>query len=193
MSLDEVGRAQADLAAQALSRQRPTKLWSSDLARARETAEGIAVRTGLTVATSAAFREYSVGRRTGLTLVEFAERHPEEYAEWRAGRRAVLDAEDDDDVVARFVPALTTAMSSLGPGERGVVVSHGAALRTALVEVLGWPRSSKDGLVGLGNCHWAELEESSSAFLGGDLRWRLRGYNLFAAPGPDFVSPEPVG
>lgn len=197
MSLDDVGRAQATRAANAVSALAPTRLWSSDLARARETADLVAAATGLHVETTTAFREYSVGERTGLTVAEFAERHPEEHAAWLRGRRTAGGAESDEDVLARFVPALRDALDALGPGECGVVVSHGAALKTALLETLGLPASARDALGVLGNCRWAELRHSSSTFLGGGPRWRLEGYNLGPTPvdlpPPDFASVEPVG
>jgi probable phosphoglycerate mutase len=170
ISLDEVGRSQAEAAAPYV-------------------AAYVASDTGLSVETSSAFREYSVGERTGMTLAEFAEAFPAQYAAWRAGDRdAVPGAETDADVLDRFLPALESALAGLPVGECGVLVSHGAVLKTALVRLLGLGPDAYDRLVGLGNCHWVELEESPSAlsvgsFTGGDVRWRLRGYNL-SAPAP---------
>ena len=197
MSLDQVGRAQAAGAARALSVMAPVRLWSSDLVRARETADLVAGRTGLRVETSSAFREYSVGERSGLTLAEFEERFPAEYAAWRAGRRTPAGAESDEDVLARFVPALRDALDALGPGECGVVVTHGAAVKTALLDLLGLPSSARDAFGVLGNGRWVELRHAESTFLGGGPRWRIAGYNLAADPDldppPDFASAEPVG
>ncbi len=196
--LDELGRAQAEAAARALAGRGPVRLWSSDLARARETAERVAVATGLTVETTEAFREYSVGDRTGLTLPEFAERFPDEYAAWQAGTAGVAGAESDADVLARFVPALRAAQDALGPGETGIVVTHGAAMKAALAEVLGLGVVGRDALGVLGNAHWVELAHAASGFLGGEPRWRLAGYNLAAPgaptdePGADFVSDQPA-
>jgi len=189
VSLDEVGRSQAETVAPYLAAYGPSRLWSSDLSRARETAEQVAALTGLPIRTSAAFREYSVGERTGMTVAEFSDAFPEQYAAWQAGDRdAVEGAESDEDVLARFLPALDAALETLPAGECGVLVSHGAVLKMALVRFLGLGHDAYDRLVGLGNCHWVELEESHSAlsvgaFTGGDVRWRLRGYNL-SAPSP---------
>ena len=186
VSLDETGRRQAEAVTRYVAAYGPSRLWSSDLSRARETAEYLAAATGLPVETSVAFREYSVGERTGLTLAEFAEAFPEQYAAWKAGERdAVAGAETDADVVDRFLPALESVLSELEAGECGVLVSHGAVLKRVLVRFLGLDEGAYGQLVGLGNCHWAELEESPSvvevgAFSGGDVRWRLRSYNLSA-------------
>lgn len=202
ISLDEVGRSQAETAAPYVAAYGPTRLWSSDLSRARETAEYVAAATGLPVETNEAFREYSVGERTGMTLAEFAEAFPEQYAAWRAGDRdAVEGAETDEDVLARFLPVLDSVLEDLPVGECGVLVSHGAVLKMALVRFLGLGHDAYDRLVGLGNCHWVELEESPSAlnvgaFTGGEVRWRLRGYNLSAPlhdSGPNNSGPTNLG
>ncbi len=196
--LDELGRAQAEAAARAMAGLGPVRLWSSDLARARETADRVALATGLVVEASAAFREYSVGKRAGLTMAEFADRFPEEHTAWQAGREAVAGAETDADVLARFVPALLAAQVALGPGETGIVVTHGAAMKAALAEVLGLGTAGRDALGVLGNAHWVELTHAASGFHGGEPRWRLAGYNLSApgapadGPGADFVSDQPA-
>ncbi len=127
----------------------------------------------------------------GLTLPEFAERFPEEYAAWQAGTKAAPGAETDADVVARFVPALRAALDALGPGETGVVVTHGAALRAALAELLDFGSTGRDALGVLGNGHWVELAHSASGFLGGAARWRLAGYNLAAASPVAAEAPAP--
>jgi len=74
------GRKQAQATAQALKDDQLTAIYSSDLARAIETAQPLARLTGLPVDTTEAFRERSVGVMEGLTFEDAAERHPEEYA-----------------------------------------------------------------------------------------------------------------
>ena len=82
--LDEVGHAQAQGMAPFVAALRPSRIWSSDLARASQTAAYVAALTGVTVEVDARLREYSVGERSGLTRVEFQERFPREYAAWLA-------------------------------------------------------------------------------------------------------------
>jgi broad specificity phosphatase PhoE len=192
ISLDEVGRAQAEAAAPYVEAYGPTRLWSSDLRRARETAEHVAAATGLAVKTSEAFREYAVGERTGMTLAEFAEAFPEEYAAWQRGDRdAIPGAESDEEALTRFLTGLADVLDDLPSGECGVLVSHGGVLKTVLVRFLSLGDSAHDRMVSLGNCHWIELEESHSSFSGGDVRWRLRGYNL-SAPSPGDLGENPA-
>ena len=64
----------------------PTLLWSSDLARARQTAAYVEKETGLVARLDARLREFDVGERTGLTFDEAAIRFPAQHAELLAGR-----------------------------------------------------------------------------------------------------------
>jgi broad specificity phosphatase PhoE len=57
-----------------------TAIYSSDLARAMQTAEPLAALTGLVVNPTRAFRERSVGVMEGLTFEDAAQQHPEQYA-----------------------------------------------------------------------------------------------------------------
>ena len=54
---------------------------------------------------------------------------------------------------------LTDMLAALGPGETGVAVSHGAAIRVATGAMLGWPDDQFHSLRGLDNCGWVLLEE----------------------------------
>jgi broad specificity phosphatase PhoE len=73
------GRRQAEATARALSSERLSAIYSSDLPRAIETATPLARLTGAPVETTDALRERSVGVMEGLTFEEAAEQHPEQY------------------------------------------------------------------------------------------------------------------
>jgi probable phosphoglycerate mutase len=132
-----------------------------------------------------------VGDRAGLTIAEFAETYPEAHARWaRAGGSfenadSMPGAESTVDVLARMLPALRSAMSCLAPGDTGVVVGHGAALRVALVALLGWDVSGATTLRGLDNCGWAVVDAGAAGAAP-----RLVAYNRLA---PDFTSAGAVG
>ena len=182
VELDEVGHAQAAAAAPYLASLAPVALWSSDLARARQTAEALARVTGLEVGTDRRLREFDIGLRTGLTLAEFAERHPEEHASWVAGdgRRRLPGAESTQQVVDRMVPALREALEALAPGETAVVVTHGGSLKSGVTGLLGWPDQVSTSLRGIDNCAWVTVEE-----LGFGGRLRMAGSNESVRPGHD--------
>jgi broad specificity phosphatase PhoE len=189
--LDDVGRAQAAGAASAIAVLTPVFVHSSDLARAAETADVVAEACGLPVARDPRLREYDVGERAGLTIPEFAAAFPSEHARWAAAggsfenADSVAGAESTSDVLARMLPALRSAFSALAPGETGVIVGHGAALRVALLALLGWDGSASSPLRALANCGWATVDDSA---LGGGLR--LAAYNRIAT---DFASAGSVG
>ena len=174
IELDPTGHAQAKAAARHLVGFEISALWSSDLTRARQTVGYVAAVTGLPVSCDERLREFDVGERQGLTLDEFAERFPDEYASWVGGdgMMPVAGGEVAKDVEARIVPALLACLTSLGHGETGLVVTHGAALKVAVAGLLGWPPELAATLKAVDNCAWTTVEEIEH---GG--RLRLAGYN----------------
>jgi probable phosphoglycerate mutase len=179
VELDDLGHEQARGVAPYLASLRPDGLWSSDLARARQTAAYVAKETGLTATHDERLREFSVGERQGLTIAEFAARFPAEHAAWVRGDQGVVPgAETTEQVAARMAAALADCLAALGPGGLGVVVTHGASLKVGLVGLLGWPREQAPTLQGLDNCAWVAVEE-----LGHGGRMRLAAYNASVRPG----------
>jgi probable phosphoglycerate mutase len=191
--LNATGRRQARAVARVMATFRPSRLWSSDLDRAYQTAEAIAETTGLAVECDRRLREYDVGERAGLTLAELADRHPQEYTDWMAGRTNTMVAgeETTQQVRDRVTPALLECREGLEPGAVGVVVLHGACLKVGLMGVLGWPWELHRTIQGIENAAYCVLTEDVDRGL-----LRLTSYNEKAgsAPhGPDFVADAPVG
>ena len=138
------------------------------------TSADIRAALGLPVEEDRRLREFDVGQRQGLTLHEFAQAFPDEYAAWVAGEglMPVKGGELAHEVAARMVPTLRECVEALGPGETGLVVTHGAALKVAVAGLLGWPEDLAASLKAIENCAWVTLEEIEH---GG--RLRLAGYN----------------
>jgi broad specificity phosphatase PhoE len=180
IELDDLGHAQAETVASHLAALRPAALWTSDLARARQTCSYLEKETGLSATHDERLRETSVGQRQGLTVAEFAEQFPAEHAAWVRGDENLRlpGAETTDEVAARMTTALRDCLAALEPGQTGVVVTHGAALRIGLVSLLGWPQEATDTVQALENCAWASLTE-----LGYGGRLRLSSYNEAVPPG----------
>ena len=171
--LDQLGHAQAAAVAPVLAALGPTLLWSSDSDRARSTASYVASVCGLTPTFDARLREYSLGHREGLYHHEFEAEAPAEYAEFvRANWDAVPGAEKHAEVAARMTTALSEIAAALPDDGRAVVVSHGAAIRTAVAALLGWPSEDALTLHGMDNCGYAILRRPTP-----DERWRLYAYN----------------
>ena len=74
------GRNQAEATARTLKSESLTAIYSSDLARAMDTAKPLANMTRLPVQGTSAFRERDVGVMEGLTFEDAAQQHPEQYA-----------------------------------------------------------------------------------------------------------------
>ncbi len=175
VELDDTGHGQAALAATAMAALRPSVLWASDLARARQTAAYVAKETGLEPTYDARLREFALGVREGLTHAEYAAAAPEEYAEFRLGDFDVVSGgERTDRVRERMVQVARDLVSRVAPGEVALAVSHGAAIRVAVAGLLGWPDESVNSLRGLDNCGWVVLDVLD------DDRFRMAAYNRVA-------------
>ena len=93
---------------------------------------------------------------------------------------AIPGRETTEQLLARYLPALTSYADALGEGETGVLVSHGAALRVGVPAFLGWGDAPGEGLGVLANCGWVELTHSASVWTGGEARWRMDAWNRVA-------------
>lgn len=136
--LTALGRSQAEATAQRLARSGVDAVYSSDLVRARETADIIAAAIGCETVATPSLRERSVGIFTGLTFDEARERFPrdfeallrrdpdscppggETYAQCRARASSFLD----DLLVSRA-------------GQRILLVSHHLTLYQLVLHILG--------------------------------------------------------
>jgi probable phosphoglycerate mutase len=178
IELDEVGRAQAARAARVLATLAPSAIVSSDLARARATAQALTDVTDLSVDTDKRLREIDLGAWQGLTFVEVAARFPDEAEQWRdggEGRRG--GGETLIEVGARALAATEDALTGLGDTATLVVVTHGAAGRALIAALLGLPTSSWRALGSLANCSWSILGETNTG-------WRLWEHNAGSLPQP---------
>ena len=81
--LNDTGRRQAAELAERVAGEGIVSLWSSDLARARETAEIVGARVGLEPRLDARLREADRGRWEGRLFIDIAREEPELYAAWR--------------------------------------------------------------------------------------------------------------
>ena len=178
--LDETGLTQAARAATSLARMRPHRIISSDLSRARATAEALAGLTGLTVDEDIALRETFAGEWQGLTRTELEERFGAELADWSAGSEIRPGGgETRREVADRMVSSIDRALADVPPGQTLVVATHGGSARAAIGALLGLPIEHWAALGVLANCAWSVLEENASER---GPRWRLQDYIAGSLP-----------
>lgn len=134
--LTELGRRQARELAERLAGTDLDAVYSSDLRRARETAEIIGRTHRLDVKTMPALREVDVGSWSGLTRAEAEERYPEAYLRWTAGEEGWDDGETYDELRDRVLRAVREIAAD-HPGERVLVLAHGGSIRAIHAAVLG--------------------------------------------------------
>lgn len=138
IALNDVGRAQARALAAALATAQVTAVWTSDLARARETGAIVAAALGLGAPiVEPELRERRFGVFEGLTRDQCARQHPEAWQAWVAQTTAPPGGEPRELATAR----MTRALARIAAHQDGaaLVVSHGGVMRLWLMEVLGTP------------------------------------------------------
>ena len=121
------------------ARPRITGLYSSPLARARQTAEAIGERLGLTVVEAAELTEMDVGEMDGLSGPELRERHPGFMRAWfsrEAGTARMPGGESLAEVQERAWPFLERLRDEHGAEAAVVVVSHNFVTRALVCKAL---------------------------------------------------------
>ena len=151
-SLNARGKEQAQALADELTEEIDV-VYSSDLARARETAEIVADRLGLDIRLDPRLRERSFGSWEGLTGPEIEERDAEGLARWRAGEGpGASDAEPFDAFAERMGRFLEDVLQR-HPGESVLVIAHGGSIRVihALASGLDYVRDHRS-IPAVANC-----------------------------------------
>jgi probable phosphoglycerate mutase len=142
IALNAEGERQAALLGAALAAERIDHIISSDLLRARQTAEAIARGRGAQVGSDPALRERCYGGFEGLLYSEIAARFPREFAAWQARDvDAVLPPGANRGESFRQFYARTTgaiaAHAAAHPGKTIALVAHGGVLECAYRQALG--------------------------------------------------------
>jgi broad specificity phosphatase PhoE len=152
--LSPEGVAQAERAAATLQDLAIRVVVSSDLVRARSTAEIIARVAGVLVSVEPALRERDVGLWSGPTSDEVEARWPGQLEAYRANPGMLFpNGEGAEALLRRAMPVVLTIAREIPRDAVAVVVSHGGLIRCVRLALGGIDRS----IPGLAGC-WLEAE-----------------------------------
>jgi 2,3-bisphosphoglycerate-dependent phosphoglycerate mutase len=145
--LNRMGEWQVRQLAGAVSGEGISAIYSSDLSRAFETAQGVSSGSGgVPVVVDKGLRERAFGIFEGSTFDEIARRWPEQSERWRK-RDAAFGAEGGETLADFYARSIETAtrLAARHPGETIALVSHGGVMdclyRAASRITLDAPRS----------------------------------------------------
>lgn len=144
IDLNEEGRRQAHAVAATLAREPVAAVYTSDLRRARRTADAIAFAAGIEVRPDARLRERNYGILEGHRLDELPERFPIQFADWQA--RRVDAAIERGETLAVFNARVVGALERIARahvGQRIVVTAHGGVLDCAYRAATRTPLEAK--------------------------------------------------
>lgn len=168
--LNEQGLWQATQLPAALADEAIAAVYSSDLARARVTAEAFALPLQLPLTLSAGLRERCFGEFEGCTYDEITERWPDGALRWRS--RDVAFAPAGGESLVAFSARCVGEVARLAAGHAGqtiAVVAHGGVLdclyRAATGLALDAPRT------------WLLGNATVNRLMRHDQGWALVGWN----------------
>lgn len=138
--LNDTGREQARALAGQLNGAQFDAVYSSDLSRARETAEILAAHLGLPVRSEPRLREICMGDWEGRVFTDIQALFPDLTAARRADpvHFAAPQGESVLQVAAR-VSAAAEDIAAAHPGGRVLIVSHGLSLAALFCQASGVP------------------------------------------------------
>ena len=151
------GLVQAEAAARCLSSQPVHALYSSDLLRARQTANCIAGALGLPLTLLPAFRERRYGLFEGLTYAEARVLHPADYQafERRDPDFALPEGGESLRQLYQRVSQQLQHLAEAHPGQKVVLVTHGGVLDVVNRFVRGTPLDApRDFLIPNAGMSW---------------------------------------
>lgn len=164
--LSEEGQQQARRAAEFFARMKDSpelsiaRILSSDLSRARDTAEIIAAELGLPVETDARLRETHLGEWQAQRSVDIDAQFPGSRAVWRHDATwAPPGGESRVQVAQRAYPVIAELMDTFDEWDfRAVlVVAHGGTISALTSYLLDVPVEQYPLLSGLRNTSWSQL------------------------------------
>ena len=165
--LNDVGREQAHELAESLACRAIDVVYSSDLARAHETALIVAERLQLPVEVDPGLREVDVGDWSGRVHTELQELDPDGYRRWQDGGKGWNGGESYEEMGERVVAAVLR-LAERHPGRTLLLVTHGGSIRACRATAAGldYATSRVNAIGSMGNCEVAELHVADGRLAG---------------------------
>jgi len=153
LDLDNVGLMQAQAIASRVIHWPVSRLFSSPLKRAWQTAQAVADLMGLQTQQLEGLKDINYGQWQGRTPAEVATEQPALYRQWRTQPKLVTfpEGESLDQIRIRATTALEELLARY-PGETMVIVSHKVVCKLLVLHVLG-----------LDTSHFWNLEQDNGA------------------------------
>jgi glucosyl-3-phosphoglycerate phosphatase len=160
--LSALGVQQARLVGERLRQRTFTRVWSSDLSRAVDTARA----TGFAFRSEPSLREFDVGCWEGLTAEQVEAQYADDLERLRRGEDVPLGGgESFATFSARIDAALEAVRAELSPGDHALVVCHGGVIGTALSGALGLRKARAWATARAANTSISELSYTSEGAL----------------------------
>lgn len=177
--LSDVGRAQAAAAAEYFAAKEPglTRIISSDLMRAHDTAKAIGETCGIDVSVDKRLRETYLGTWQERSFEELDTEFPGARDLWRhSATWAPPGAESRVEVGARMRAVVDElAADPAWDDETFMIVSHGGAIAALMASLLDLPEELYTTFNGVRNTAWAELQQRTRPT--GETRWYINAFN----------------
>ena len=176
--LNDVGRYQVKHAAEILAGMNPTAIISSDLGRARDTAQALADLVGLSVRIDENLRETNGGMWEGKTGAENRAEDFQNFIRWIDGddNPAGTTGEKRSEVADRAIKVIKRELEGKSD-QLLIIATHGGTARCVLGQLLQLPLTHWGVISGLSNASWSILERNPR-------QWNLMEHNAGSIPEP---------
>ncbi len=146
-NLTEDGLKQGDKVAERMASEKIDIIYSSDLDRARITAEKISKTTGAKLIVTEELREMNFGVWEGEFFKDVKVSDPDGYMKWMKEPENLNIAEGETlEILEKRMEKVINKIVAENEGKNIVIVSHGTALKTLILHLLKMPLTNYKNL-----------------------------------------------
>ena len=142
INLSDIGLKQAELLGKRFKGRHIDIIYSSPLARARQTAKFISDATNIPVQNNESFREIDFGEWEGNSIEELTQKYGEKFTNYfKEPFKYSFPGEGSFDNVIKRVKEGYDKLLNENEGKTIVIVSHGAVLRVLITYIMNFEQS----------------------------------------------------